>query len=54
MTLHSHSYRVLQPPGLVNKYAAMPSLHVGWNLLAGICLVARRPVGREPHAGRPR
>ena len=36
VTLHSHSYRVLQPPGLVNKYAAMPSLHVGWNLLAGI------------------
>jgi membrane-associated phospholipid phosphatase len=36
VTQHSHSYRVLQPPGLVNKYAAMPSLHVGWNLLAGI------------------
>lgn len=35
VTLHSHSYRVLQPPGLVNKYAAMPSLHVGWNVLAG-------------------
>jgi hypothetical protein len=34
VTQHSHSYRVLQPPGLVNKYAAMPSLHVGWNLLA--------------------
>ncbi len=36
VTQHSHSYRVLQPPALVNKYAAMPSLHVGWNLLAGI------------------
>jgi hypothetical protein len=36
VTQHSHSYRVLQPPGLVNKYAAMPSLHVGWNLLAAI------------------
>jgi len=32
----STSYRVLQPPALVNKYAAVPSLHVGWNLLAGI------------------
>ncbi len=36
VTLHSVSYRVLQPPALVNAYAAMPSLHVGWNLLAGI------------------
>lgn len=35
----SHSYRVLQPPNLVNKYAAVPSLHVGWNLLIGIALV---------------
>ncbi|MAT07396.1 MAG: inositol phosphorylceramide synthase [Acidimicrobiaceae bacterium] len=32
----SRSYRVLQPPALVNKYAALPSLHVGWNLLVGI------------------
>jgi membrane-associated phospholipid phosphatase len=36
VTLHSVSYRVLQPPALVNAYAAMPSLHVGWNLLVGI------------------
>lgn len=34
----SHSYRVLQPPALVNKYAAVPSLHVGWNLLVGVAL----------------
>jgi hypothetical protein len=32
----STSYRILQPPDLVNKYAAVPSLHVGWNLLVGI------------------
>lgn len=32
----STSYRILQPPSLVNKYAAIPSLHVGWNLLVGI------------------
>jgi hypothetical protein len=36
VTLHSNSYRVLQPPGLVNQYAAVPSLHFGWNLLIGI------------------
>ncbi len=44
VTLHSHSYRILQPPALVNQYAAMPSLHFGWNLLVGIALVreARR------------
>lgn len=34
----SNSYRVLQPPSLVNKYAALPSLHVGWNLLVGIAV----------------
>jgi hypothetical protein len=34
----STSYRVLQPPSLVNKYAALPSLHVGWNLLIGLAV----------------
>jgi hypothetical protein len=34
----SRSYRILQPPQLVNEYAAVPSLHVGWNLLVGIFL----------------
>jgi hypothetical protein len=34
----STSYRVLQPPSLVNKYAALPSLHVGWNLLVGLAV----------------
>ncbi len=37
----SRSYRVLQPPALVNKYAAMPSLHVGWNFLVGLFLARR-------------
>jgi membrane-associated phospholipid phosphatase len=36
---HSRSYRVLQPPALTNPFAAMPSLHVGWNLLVGIAIV---------------
>ena len=34
----STSYRVLQPPALVNRYAAVPSLHVGWNVLVGVTL----------------
>jgi hypothetical protein len=38
VTNWSNSYRVLQPPALVNRYAAVPSLHVGWNLLVGIVL----------------
>ena len=37
----STSYHVLQPPSLVNKYAAVPSLHVGWNLLVGVFIFAR-------------
>jgi hypothetical protein len=32
------AYRVLQPPAFTNQYAAMPSLHVGWNLLMGIAI----------------
>ena len=36
VTDRSDSYRTLQPPGLINRYAAMPSLHFGWNLLLGI------------------
>lgn len=35
VTENSNAYRILQPPALTNKYAAMPSLHAGWNLLAG-------------------
>ena len=35
---HSHAYRALQPPSLTNQYAALPSLHFGWNLLVGVVL----------------
>jgi membrane-associated phospholipid phosphatase len=35
---HSEAYRVLQPPAFTNIYAALPSLHVGWNLLMGIAI----------------
>lgn len=34
----TESYRVLQPTSFTNQYAAMPSLHVGWNLLMGIAI----------------
>ena len=35
----SNAYRLMQPPQLTNQYAAMPSLHLGWNLLMAIALV---------------
>ena len=38
VTERSQAYRVLQPPAFVNQYAAMPSLHFGWNLIVGIAL----------------
>jgi len=48
VSLHSHAYRVLQPPTLTNLYAAMPSLHFGWDLLVGIAIArhAGHPLGR--------
>jgi membrane-associated phospholipid phosphatase len=39
VTMHSTSYRTLQPPGFVNQVAAFPSLHAGFNLLAAIVLI---------------
>lgn len=38
VTEYSKGYRALQPPRLTNQYAAMPSLHFGWNLLLGFIL----------------
>jgi membrane-associated phospholipid phosphatase len=35
----SSAYRVLQPPAFTDQYAAMPSLHAGWDLLVGIAVV---------------
>jgi hypothetical protein len=48
VTLHSEAYRVLQPPAFVNQYAAMPSLHFGWNMLigGGVAYQCRMPVVR--------
>ena len=42
----STSYKYLQPPSVVNKYAALPSFHVGWNVLA--CVVLFRSVRSVP------
>jgi membrane-associated phospholipid phosphatase len=39
VTEYSRSYRVLQPPAFTNQYAAMPSLHVGWDLLIGLAII---------------
>ncbi len=38
VTQKDNIYHVLQNPALVNEYAAMPSLHLGWSLLMGLAL----------------
>ena len=34
----SGSYYIFQPPAFVNQYAAMPSLHFGWGVLAAAAI----------------
>lgn len=48
VTDFSTSYRLLQPPALVNKYAALPSLHAGWNAIVGVVVfqLVRHPLAR--------
>jgi membrane-associated phospholipid phosphatase len=48
LSRYASTYRELEPGGLVNQYAAMPSIHFGWNLLVGVALLteARSPVVR--------
>lgn len=36
--INAQSYYALQNPKIVNQYAAMPSLHFGWDLLAAIAI----------------
>jgi hypothetical protein len=36
VTLRAPGYRDVLPPSLVNEYAAMPSFHAGWIVLAGV------------------
>ena len=43
VTSYSHAYRVLQPPSLEDRYAALPSLHFGWDLLVGLTLARFHP-----------
>lgn len=38
VTQHSEAYRVFQPKAFTNQFAAMPSLHFGWNLLIGVAI----------------
>jgi len=38
LSRYAQAYRDVEPLGLVNQYAAMPSIHFGWNLLVGIAL----------------
>jgi len=38
VTEQTNAYRVLQPTAFTNQYAAMPSLHVGWDLLIGLAI----------------
>jgi len=38
--VESGSYYVFQSPAFVNQYAAMPSLHFGWSLLAAVAIFA--------------
>jgi hypothetical protein len=39
----AHAYTLLQPSAITNQYAAMPSLHFGWDLLIGIAIVQTAP-----------
>jgi membrane-associated phospholipid phosphatase len=43
VTSYSHAYRALQPPSLMDRYAAVPSLHFGWDLLVGLTLARFHP-----------
>jgi hypothetical protein len=36
--VHAQSYYVFQNPKIVNQYAAMPSLHFGWDLLVAVAI----------------
>ncbi len=52
VTTQTNAYRVLQPPAFTNPYAAMPSFHVGWDLLVGIALVRESGNAWARAAGR--
>jgi membrane-associated phospholipid phosphatase len=39
VTAQNNAYRVLQPAAFTNQYAALPSLHVGWNLIISLAVM---------------
>jgi membrane-associated phospholipid phosphatase len=39
ITQDNSAYRILQPTQFTNQFAAMPSLHAGWDVLVGIAIV---------------
>lgn len=43
LTELSTSYQILQNPSVTNQFAAVPSFHVGWNLLVVIMLIRAMP-----------
>lgn len=43
LTAYSMVYEWLYPASLANQYAAMPSLHFGWNLLIAIAIARHIP-----------
>jgi hypothetical protein len=45
ISVASDAYRVLQPTMFTNQYAALPSLHVGWDLVIGLALAAALGAG---------
>ena len=52
VTSYSHAYRALQPPSLMDRYAALPSLHFGWDLLVGLTLARFHPRTAGAHPRR--
>jgi hypothetical protein len=48
VVVFSHQESLAHPTTFTNQYAAMPSFHVGWSVLAGLALLplARRPLMR--------
>jgi len=50
--VHAQSYYAFQNPKIVNQYAAMPSLHFGWDLLVAIAIGRQRawPPGADARA----
>jgi len=38
---YTQGYKALQPPSLLNQFAAIPSFHFGWNLLVATILICQ-------------